>query len=40
MYKYKLIAVIREPYRTGAVTPAGALPLVTVPQSQHRRSIN
>jgi hypothetical protein len=31
-----MIAVIRGPYRTGAVTPAGASPHVTTPQAQRR----
>ena len=35
-YRYRMIAVIRGPYCTGAVTPAGAVPQVVVPQAQRR----
>jgi hypothetical protein len=31
-----MIAVIRGPYCTGAVTPSGAAPHVVVPQAQRR----
>ena len=37
-YRYRMIAVIRGPYCTGAVTPAGGAPQVVVPHEQRRRS--
>jgi len=38
-HRYAHAALIRGPYCTGAVTPAGAVPAVTVPHEQRRETI-